>query len=494
MEILLGWQAGKTNGNPPVYWRYEDAINPHICVVGMTGSGKSYTLRKIISSLSNTSSEKNHKIHIFDVHSDLNIPDASSVLFSEQTQYGLNPFTVCPDPNFGGIRKKTNSFINILKKYSRALGEKQIAVLRNILYDTYNNFGFKLDDPNTWIVTDKATYLPSGYKFYIKVPKEDFSDVQKLGASWDPERRSFWVTADNYSDTFSRWPPNALSKVNPTLLDVLAYAQHINKCAFLGVNSQACTKLEIVHKLANQMFKKRISSHKTSFNSSFDTEQNLIEKAKEKAIRSYAEYVGSIVSGQEIEYLLKYDSSDILMSIVNRLENLKASGIFKNNEPPFDKNKKIWRYDIRALNSDERSMFIQFKCHEIFENALIRGQTDKIYDTIVIDEAHMILDGESDNIIRTIALEGRKFGIQLILASQSPEHFPKDIMTAIATKLVLGLDELLWKTATNKMNITSENLKWIIVHKRYLVQIKTIGQNQSWWNFVYQDKNTFIKS
>lgn len=487
MKICFGLLAGK-NENPPVIWDSNNVVNPHMCLIGMTGSGKSHTLRKIIESLSLYNENPEHKIHVLDVHGDLSVPNASSVLFSEQTQYGLNPLKIIPDPDFGGIRKKTNSFIQVFKKFSRALGEKQIAVLRNLIYDTYENFGFKINDPRTWLVTGNDTVITNGTRFYIKVPIQEKDEARNLGASWDPQRKSWWVNIDQYIGSITQWPPNPLKRVNPNLIDVLRYAHHINQCAFLGTNSEACAKLEIAIKASNQFAKKRIRSFSSQQNG-IDIDKENVERAKSKAIASYEDYVNSIVSGNEIEQLLKYDSSDVLMSVVDRLENLNAIGIFKSDIPPFDEKSKVWRYDIRALKGAERSMFILYKCQEIFEKAFLRGQTDKIFDTIVIDEAHMILDDEEDNIIKTIALEGRKFGIQLILASQSPEHFPKDVMTAIATKIVLGIDELLWKIAYNKMNISIDALKWIIVQKRFLIQMKLIGQSNFRWLFTYMNQN-----
>jgi hypothetical protein len=477
MEVYLGFRAGKTNGNPPIIWNSKNVINPHICIIGMTGSGKSFTLRKLINSLALSSSLPEHKIHTFDVHGDLNIESNSSVLFSEQTPYGLNPLKFSSDPNFGGIRKKTNSFISVLKKYTRALGEKQIAVIRNLLYDTYDRFGFKVNDPTTWQIEESDDFS-LGEKFYIKVPIQEKADAVKLGVFWDPRKRAWWIDAQNYTGAITRWPPNPDVRIYPALIDVLQYARHMNQCVFLGTNSEVCSKLEIARRTSNQFLKKRLKTQ----------DQDNVEKAKLKAIEAYTDYVNSIITGEEIEQLMKYDSSDVLMTVVDRLENLNAMGIFKPEQPPFDNDSKIWRYDLRALNSEERCMFIHYRCQEIFDKALRRGQTNEIHDTIVIDEAHMVLDDEPDNIIRTIALEGRKFGVQLILASQSPEHYPKDVMTALATKIILGIDELLWRVATSKMNITQEALKWIIIQKRFLVQIKSKGESPIQWYYTYIDK------
>lgn len=484
MKIDLGYNAGREVRNRPVVWDYEKMVNPHMCIIGMTGAGKSYNLKRFVESLAQTSKNPDYKTHVFDVHGDLKFDNASEVLFSEQTHYGLNPLGISPDPHFGGVRKKTRAFLNVINKVSRALGEKQEAVLRNLIYDTYANFGFDMDNPETWTIENNAPFMPLNDKFYINVPYAEKDDAFDLGAMWDKELKSWWIHLDDYHGGITRWPPKHFVKENPTLTDVLRYAKHINRCTFIGANSEACSKLEIVHKRAGSFTRRRV---KELSGENGLTKQNTeeIERVKAKAIEAYADYVNSVVSGKEIDQLLKYNSSDVLSSIVTRLENLDAIGIFKTEPPPFDSSKQIWRYNIRALGIEERSMFILFKCQELFEKALQRGETDQIYDTIVIDEAHLVLDDSNDNIINNIALEGRKFGLQLMLVTQSPDHIPKDVMTALATKVVLGMDELLWKPSIAKMNLSIESLKWIILHRRFLVQMKTTGETQTKWVYTY---------
>src|SRR3546814_9934988 len=91
----------------------------------------------MISEMRQTNEGRPLRFHVFDVHGDIEIEDASSVMFSEQTQYGMNPLRVNPDPHFGGVRKKVQGFISTMNRVSGALGTKQEACLRNILYDSY---------------------------------------------------------------------------------------------------------------------------------------------------------------------------------------------------------------------------------------------------------------------------------------------------------------------------------------------------------------------
>lgn len=105
MRVELGFNAGKEVRNQPVTWDKAKVVNPHMCIIGMTGAGKSYNLKRFVQALAASNENPDYTAHVFDVHGDLHFDDASEVLFSEQTNYGLNPLEVSPDPHFGGVRK-----------------------------------------------------------------------------------------------------------------------------------------------------------------------------------------------------------------------------------------------------------------------------------------------------------------------------------------------------------------------------------------------------
>src|SRR3546814_15906044 len=87
---------------------------------------------------------------------------------------------------------------------------------------------------------------------------------------------------------------------------------------------------------------------------------------------------------------MKYDSTDVLKSVVDRLENLNAIGVFKATPPPFDPYADVWRYKIQALSTEERKLFVLFRLEEIFAAAIQRGEQDQVVEVVVLDEAHKI--------------------------------------------------------------------------------------------------------
>ncbi len=151
--------------------------NGHALLTGMSGAGKTWLIRSLLRQMEESIDPTVKiplRVHIFDPHGDIDIPGASTVMFSEQTNYGMNPLRVNPDPHYGGLRKRVQSFISNMNRVMHQLGPKQEACLRNILYDVYAQHGFSQTDASTWHVAEGATALLSpglDNRFYIDVPK-----------------------------------------------------------------------------------------------------------------------------------------------------------------------------------------------------------------------------------------------------------------------------------------------------------------------------------
>jgi DNA helicase HerA-like ATPase len=92
---------------------------------------------------------------------------------------------------------------------------------------------------------------------------------------------------------------------------------------------------------------------------------------------------------------------------------------------------------------------------------------------VFLDEAKRFFTDEPDNPINIIATEGRKFGLALVCASQSPTHFSEDFLSNVATKILLRLDEMYWDGSVKKLKIDLKTLKYIVPQKTIAIQIKT---------------------
>lgn len=490
MRIRFGYEATDYNRQikTPIVWDSDLLVNGHVLICGMTGSGKTTTLRKMISHMLQTSGGDFPRIHVFDVHGDIHIEGASTVEFSEIATYGLNPLRIDPSPHFGGVRKRIQQFMSTMNKAMRAMGPKQEACLRNILLDVYNAYGFSLTDPSTWVVnTDTQVLVTDGdhSKLFLDVPRAQKDEAKALGAKWAGEPLyCWWVPKDQYEGAVTQWSPKLMSRTHPTIGDALRYAQNILTANFLGTNSEAVGRLEVANRAA-AAYQRRLLASLRKGQAHVEDEQMTAElkKAKEKAIDSYSNYANAIATGLELRTLMKYDSIDVLKSVVDRLSNLDAIGVFRPTPPPFDPACPVWRYNIHALTMEERKLFVLFKLEELFQAGVKRGEQDKIRDVIILDEAHIYSDGSPDNIIATIAKEARKFGISLVAASQAPTHFEDDFVAAVATKIILGIDEVFWKGAASKMRLKEEALAWVNAQVTMLVQLKMKGATSNDWQW-----------
>lgn len=496
MLVHLGFDASARRRGETLHvtWDSEKIANPHIMLAGMSGAGKTHLIRDIVKSMVETSNVK-LRIHIFDVHGDIEIPGASTVMFSEQTSHGLRPLRISPDPHYGGVRKRIQTFIDTINRVSSSpLGTKQISVLRNLLLDVYKMHGFEIDNPSTWHVNSGHETLVDGgadNRLYLSVPIAEKDDAKSLGAKWDTGKKLWWIPTDQYSGSITKWLPATIGRSNPSVEEVLIYAKRLYVQSFLGSDQNAIMNLEVFNKAASAYQRKALTLARMGRTESDPTnkdELDALDKFGKKAVLSYANFVESVRTGFELESLMKYDSTDVLKSVVDRLETLVSTGLFKSKNIPFDPNASVWRYKLDPLRTQEKLMFVLFRLEELWDAARERGQCDDVVDVFVMDEFGIYAttaSSDKDNIINVLAQESRKYGISLLVAGQNPEAFPDGLISSIGTKIILGVDESYWKTLTNKMRIDDALLNWIKLRQSIAVQFKETGATKNEWKWVY---------
>ncbi|MBK1666696.1 hypothetical protein CKO28_01380 [Rhodovibrio sodomensis] len=411
----------KTNQKDRVVLDTTKTINGHILIAGASGTGKTHQLRRVIDAMSKQ--PPHPRFHIIDVHGDLDIPGASSCKFSESSPYGVNPLKVDPDPHSGGVRKRARSFIASLNRTTSKLGTKQESALYHLLTDLYEANGFYLDKPESWDVKTDLRRNP-------------------------------------------RHP-----KKQPTLGDLKTFAEWRLAQMTTGAGSKALSKLDELNRKVRQLHRKSDKGD--------DSEQKQVEKLRAEAADLYREYVMAVETGRELPQYLTYAGRDVMQSVFERISNLESSGIFRPRKPDFDLNAPVRRYDISALSRDEQILFIDFLASEMFQAARRKGQAAHPRDFIVIDESHAFVSAEPDHILNVIIRESRKFGIGLILASQSLSDFPDDIIANTSTKVILGLDEMFHASTARKLAIDPKRFGWVYPRRTALIQIKRAGDTSN---------------
>ncbi|TXI03135.1 MAG: DUF87 domain-containing protein [Rhizobium sp.] len=465
---------------------FDRTINSHVLILGDSGTGKTTCLRRLVDSIVESANYP-VRLHILDSHGDISTNHSSSVTFSESAQCGLNPLYVNPDPDYGGVRRTINAFISTVNRATLKLGFRQEACLRALLLDLYAEFGMHPDNPATWLPRE---VLPAGEltpgRIYLNVPFEDKDLAKRHGCRWDVQAKC-WYT-ESYTGAAQRWPQKVYGRQYPTMLDLVRHADARLKSCFLGGDQNSIEMLTRVNKRVKALTSAYEASLRDTSTDIQDLEPLLdedteLESARNSAISAYSSYVHSIRSGNELDALLKYGSLEILKAITERLKSLYSIGIFKNINPPFDENLPVRRYNIAPLASSEKLLFVDFTIKRMFDEALQAGVTDKVRDIIIIDEAAQYIDDDTDSILNKAIREARKFGLAIILASQTPEHMSSDLLSQVATKIILGLDKSQWPVAQRKLGIDIEGMEWIIPKKRAIVLTKmsdVAGTRAAW--------------
>lgn len=419
MEMIFGRSA--TSGSD-VAWDPSKLANPHVGIFGDTGMGKSTLLRRFAHSMQKTGHAR-FRMHVIDGHGDLEIEGESCVRFHESADFGFNPLELNPDPEFGGVRKRIQSLINALNRTSVRLGHRQERLLTKLLVGLYADRGFLNDDPRSW--------------------RQDA----------------------------------AKGKIYPTLVDAIEYGRERVKTMYLGCDQRSMVAFGEVNKATKQLRAKLAALPKAEDQAEEARLQRELDGLREKAVDAYREALAFSDTGAELDELLEFEGQgETMRSVVDRLENLYAIGIYKSTPPPLDMNARIWRYVITSLSQEEKKLFVMTRLETIFTRAVQRGIVDHVMDVIVLDEAHNYLDKDEDYIINKMVREGRKFGISMFFASQTPTDFLDIVLSSLGTKVTLGLDPNYWPAALRKLGLSEAAQKFIIPRRRILVQMKQVGQ------------------
>ena len=487
MQVQIGKSLGaRGEAGAPIFWAPDSLINGHLVMCGDSGSGKTHNLRAYCCQIEATAGPQIERIHVFDSHGDIDVP-GSLVEFSQSTPYAFNPLEINPDPHFGGVRRAIGNFIGMIQRSSRKLGTTQECVLRNLLIDVYLQRGFHPDNPATWGMdagAGRPVGLPEG-RVYLDVPfeeKELAKDVaRREGASllFDTTARCWWT--NDHTSGLQRWAEKSWGKQYPTIHDVISLAQFKLKQLFVGTDQKGLLALEALCRAQGALAAKVKSTMKRAANEDEEVLQSERDKAADKAVLAMTNFIEKIATGTELDDLIRYESQDTLKSLLDRLDNLKATGVCRSVAPPYDPRELIWRYGLRAYADDEKRMFVENLLERIFQRAVARGEVDGIREIVIIDEAPKYMVDEGDHIICRIINEARKFGVALFLIAQSPTQFPEQILAGVGSKIILGLDPMYHRMAASKLALEQRHIEQIRPRQLILANQKVKGSVSKWF-------------
>ncbi len=429
----------------PVIWDTDKLSNCHVGITGTSGSGKTYQIKRFASAFT----DPDIRIDIFDYHGDIDVKNASAAMFSEQTKYGYNPFVVNLDPHYGGLRKSANAIIEIMGN-SRKLGDQQAAVMRNLVMDCYELKRMYPEKPASWVKRE--------------------------------------ATEDECERLYNARDWGGLAQCYPTLMDLERLIIRKLKLSMMGLDDNNTSKkslfaFETFMRQAQRVKQAKMKNSKENT----DEAQAALDKSREKTISEYTEAINAVETGNEFEDILKYSSVETLQSLLTRVKNVRALGLFNSNPPPFTGN--IHRYLLKpmATSEHELKMFLFSRLTAIYREEMQKGESHgKVRRVIIVDEAKRFCDEDPANPINIIANEMRKFGIALILASQSPVHFPTDFINSAGTLLIQNMATGDYDMAARKLQIDKDKLQWLVPQKNGMVRLLLVQQKASWRTVNYQ--------
>jgi len=124
-----------------------------------------------------------------------------------------------------------------------------------------------------------------------------------------------------------------------------------------------------------------------------------------------------------------------------RIEPLFATGIFQDEGDDLTFNDILGHTTIiRLSNLATPELMVavsRFMLQKIYSDMLAKGPTNKIRVFAVIDEAHKL---SYDETLTELVREARKYGVGLLLASQSPKDFDRVAFDLVGTKIALHLE------------------------------------------------------
>lgn len=392
-----------------------ETVNPHMLITGTSGAGKTILLKDIIDYLNTI----NCNTLVLDFHGDMDTPGENHIEYTARnTAFGINPFEFEHDLKNGGPLMNVDVIVQMFKKsFWPNMGTLQESVLKDLLRDTYRYKGIIDEDPETWPVDTNIDDLPT---------MDDLFEVYTMIISYISQAEG--------------------EKGFTSLLEeVLKY------------RSKVLTS----------------ESEKT-----IERYENKIKELQEEYDKQHELFYDFVFAGkgEEVKYVNKHKID------FERYDNKKTRGVLEGLEPyirAFGESTifnqsipklvpGVNRFDISGFTNMAKPEFALFFAdifiQRVFRRAKMQGTVSlqthgrKVKTYVVIDESRIVLPTGKDksnpyHILNKIALEARKYGLGLIMGSQSASHFPKELLANFYTKIILKTDSADEKSTIDVLGI-----------------------------------------
>lgn len=365
------------------------AANFNVCVLGMSGAGKTHNIRR----LSQSFCENGMTVFVCDVQGDLAcIPGSVDIPFRYRSAHGsVNPLRVDVDPEGGGVDMAIRQAIHVIRMFSPQMGTRQEADLRALLDAAFYKAGVRVDDRTTW------------------------------------------------------------ENPAPTLKDVLDQAQNVLVRITDGVDKNVYALIEKNRSRVNRLMqadtpKKEPEPKKADAAESPDANQEKEDSEYDKAVAKLTESVEKLVrEGLKGKLRERRWDKNRLESLIHILEGIVATGLFNGDDMEIRRH-QINRFDLTKLHKVDQQVMLHLlleRCFEFAKRTCKHMNPSTPHLAVVLDEGKYATAWMQDMLspLNRIATEGRKYGCGLIMGVQSLRHLSEDASDNFGMSLVLKLSD-----------------------------------------------------
>ena len=199
-----------------IYWSGAVVANPHGCIIGGSGAGKTQTLKGIAWGMIQSFKPQ---VIVIDFHGDQELPGEYCLNVNMTSDIGINPLRLNLDTEGGGPNLKAIELSGLLKKVLR-LGPNQEGLMIDVFKTCYNIRGITQESPASWVnISPNFSHVKDELEFRAEEgDKEASKMLLKLSAFF--EYRIF-SRAQPINQPLTRWN---LSKLPPELQSIAADA------------------------------------------------------------------------------------------------------------------------------------------------------------------------------------------------------------------------------------------------------------------------------
>ena len=405
------------------YWNPEALPNGHIVAIGASGSGKTQTLKAIAFSLRQTYPEM--QVILLDFHGDQKIVGETCYPIHMASPHGINPLVVNLDPEGGGSNLQAIQMAGILKKSLR-LGPNQEGMLIEIIKTCYQSRGIVQERQKTW-----------------SLEPPNFDDIEeelnrRVATAFQDEKKKELAARICIRD-LPLGKPNASG---------IYFIFHRNQLVYIGAARDIQKRIDGHHHI-RYLLKDHYPGEKVEirYYEHLSDWQELI-KLENYLIQLHQPPLNQTTLRTECK-----ESQKLKLKLAATFQY----GVFSRPQPKFDE--KLVRIDLSKLPTELRAIAAESLAWQLMNQHRLQGEIQgRLPRTFLfIDEAKEMPKKEGSACDQIIA-DGRKYGLSLVMASQSERHLSADVIGNSSTKIVLPVDQTEVKKVAKKFRFAEKRV------------------------------------